>query len=147
VANSGGNSSPPLAVKLVLGGIDGLGLLEDLARDPLVIDRPLAAGVRRELNPIDRHQPRPSQPRPRTEAEHRAEQLPQGPLVALDETSDRRVIGHLLGGDYAIGDVLASKRQCGHVWSGCSALIVHGDRGRGRRRGACLRTRFVRLDS
>jgi hypothetical protein len=51
-----------LAEALVLGSINGLGLLEDLARDLLVVAVGIAARVRRHLCSVDRdhasaHQP------------------------------------------------------------------------------------------
>ena len=95
-----------LAVGLVLGGVDGLCLGHDLARDLLVIEIGVAAGVSQHLGAVDRDHPDPGQPGLRAEPEHRAEQAGQRVLVALHETRDRRVIGPLLRRDHAVGDVL-----------------------------------------
>jgi hypothetical protein len=95
-----------VAVELVLGRVDRLGLLDDLARDPLVVQRRVAAGVSRDLRAVDRDEPDPRQPGLRAEPEHRAEQAGQRLLVTLEETGDRRVIRLLLGGDHPVGDVL-----------------------------------------
>ena len=65
-----------------------------------------AAGIGRDLAAIHGDDVQPDQASLRAQAEDRAEHAPQGVLMALDETRDRRVIGLLLGGDHAVGDVL-----------------------------------------
>jgi len=99
----------PIAVELVLGGVDGLGLFDDLARQLLVIDVRVATGVGVDLGAVDRDDPDLGQPGPRAEDQDLAEQPGHRRLVALDEPRDRRVIRPLLRGDDAEGDVLDAR--------------------------------------
>jgi hypothetical protein len=46
-----------LAVKLILSGVDGLGLVEDLAGNLLVIEILVATGVGVQLGPVDGDHP------------------------------------------------------------------------------------------
>ena len=84
-----------VAVELILGLINRLGLGEDLARDLPKVAIRTAAGVRRQPRPVDRDDPRPDQPGLIAEREHLREQRGQRRLVTLDEPRDRRVIRHL----------------------------------------------------
>jgi hypothetical protein len=97
-----------LAVELVLDLVDAPCLGDDLARDPLVVEVRLAARVRGDLGPVDRHYAGPHQPSLRAEREHGAKQLAQGDLVADDEAGDRRVVRDPVGRDHPVGDVLAA---------------------------------------
>jgi hypothetical protein len=98
-----------IAVELILGGVGGLGLLEDLARKLLVIDVRVATGVGMKLGPVDRDDADLRQARPGAEQQHLAEQAPQRPLVALDEPRDRCVVGPLLRRQHPEGDVLDAR--------------------------------------
>lgn len=73
-----------LAVDLIFGGIDGLGLLDDLPGDLFIAHRLVTAGVGVHLRPVDRDDTGQNEARLGAQLEHRAEQLGQGVLVALD---------------------------------------------------------------
>jgi hypothetical protein len=98
-----------LAVELILGRVDGLGLLKDLARDLLVVEVLIATGVGIDLGPVDRDQLDARQPRLRAQAQDLTEQAGQRMLVTLDEPRDGGVVGLLLGGDHPISDVLLAR--------------------------------------
>jgi hypothetical protein len=97
-----------LAELFVLGLVGRPDLRNDLARDLLELIVDLRAGVPRDPGAVDRHHPRPHQPRPGAELQHLAKQPGQRPLVAADEPRDRRVIGNQVAGDHTIGHVLAT---------------------------------------
>jgi hypothetical protein len=97
-----------LAVALVLGGVDLGRLGEHLGRDLLVGADRRVRGRGGELRAVDGDHARPDQPRLGAEAEHLAEEASQGLLVAGAKAGDRRVVGGLVGGDHAEGDVLAA---------------------------------------
>jgi hypothetical protein len=86
----------PLAVTLVLGAIDGVGLGQDLRRDLLVAARRVAGRVGVHLRPVDRDHPDPDLPGLRAQRQHLPEQLRQRALMADPEARDRGVIGHRL---------------------------------------------------
>ena len=100
-----------VAVELVLGGIDRLGLFEDLARELLVVAVGVATGVRRNLGPVDRDDADLGQALLGAQRQDLAEQPGDRVLVALDEPRDRRVIGPLLRGQHPEGDVLLAARS------------------------------------
>ena len=91
---------------LVLLGVDSAGLLEDLARDPLVVAVGVLGRVGVHLGAVDRDHLDVHQPGLGAQLQHLAEQLAQRPLVALAEARDRRVIRRLVGRDHAHRDVL-----------------------------------------
>jgi hypothetical protein len=82
------------------------GLLDDLPRELLVVEVAVMRGVRVNLRPVDRDHPDLHETGLLAQHEHRAEQLGQRVLVAGTEPCDRRVIGLLLSGDHAVGDIL-----------------------------------------
>ena len=98
-----------VAVELVLGRVDRLGLFEDLARELLVVDVRVAARVARQLRPVDGDHPDARQTLLRAQRQHLAEQAGDRVLVALDEPRDRRVIGPLLRRHHAERDVLLAR--------------------------------------
>lgn len=98
-----------LAIQLVFGGVDGLGLFEDRARDLLVIHVRVAAGVARQLRPIDRDHADTHQSLPRAQRQHFAEQVGDRLLVAINKARDRRVVRLLLRRDHAKRDVLLTR--------------------------------------
>ena len=100
-----------VAVELVLGRVDGLGLFEDLARELLVIDIRVAARVARQLRPVDSDHPDARQPVLRAQRQHLAEQAGDRLLVTLDEPRDRRVIRPLLRRQHPERDVLLAARS------------------------------------
>jgi hypothetical protein len=95
-----------VAEALVLLGVDGVGLLEDLVRDLLVIARGVMPGVGVNLGAIDRDHADPNQVRFGAQPQHLAEQLGQCRLMALAKARDRRVIRGTVGTDHPRGDVL-----------------------------------------
>ena len=98
-----------VAVELVLGRVDGLGLFEDLARELLVIDVRVAARVARQLRPIDSDHADARQTLLGAQRQHLAEQAGDRVLMALDEPRDRRVIGPLLRRQDAESDVFLAR--------------------------------------
>ena len=95
-----------LAVELVLGRVDRLGLLEDLARELLVVEVLVARRVRLQLRAVDGDHADLDQPAARAQRQHLAEQAGDRLLMTLDEPRDRRVIRALLGRQHPEGDVL-----------------------------------------
>jgi hypothetical protein len=95
-----------VAVELVFGGIDRLGLLEDLARELLVVAVRVATRVRRDLRAVDRDDADLGQALLRAQREDLTEQTGDRVLVALDEPRDRCVIRPLLSGHDPERDVL-----------------------------------------
>jgi hypothetical protein len=97
---------------IALAAVDQLRAIGAVAPELLdaviVVARGVAAGVGLHPGAIDRDDPDLGQPGPRAQAEHRAEQPGQRPLVTLDEPGDRRVIGLGVRGDHAVGDALRS---------------------------------------
>jgi hypothetical protein len=91
---------------LVLLAIDAVGLLEDLLGDLLVVARRVATRVGIDLRAVDRDHPDLREPRLRAQSKHLTNETRQGALVALAKARDRRVIGHLVRGDHAVGNVL-----------------------------------------
>jgi hypothetical protein len=63
-----------LAVELVLGGVDPALLLEDLPCDLLVAAVRVMGRSGGDLRAVDRDDPDPHEPRPRTQREHAREQ-------------------------------------------------------------------------
>jgi len=98
-----------IAEALVLGGVDRARVLEDLARQALVVNIRLAARVGRDLAAIDGDHLDRDQPGLRTQPQHPAEDLGQRVLVAFHKARDRRVIGLLVCRDHPIGDVLDAR--------------------------------------
>src|SRR3954454_17379385 len=80
--------SARFAVELILGRVDCLGLLDDLARELLVVEVLVARGVGVDLGAIDRDDADLDQPAPGAECEHLAEQRGDRVLV----TSTKRAI-------------------------------------------------------
>ena len=80
--------------------------LDDRAGDLLVAQRAVTVGVGRDLGAVDRDHSDRRQAGVGAQREDLAEQAAEGALVTLDEPRDRRVIGLLLRGDDAAGDVL-----------------------------------------
>jgi hypothetical protein len=95
-----------LAVELILGRVDGLGLLDDLARELLVVEVLVARRIRLHLRAVDGDHGDLGQPAARAQCQHLAEQAGDRVLVALQEPSDRRVIRALLGRQHPERDVL-----------------------------------------
>jgi hypothetical protein len=93
-----------------------------------------------ELGAVDRDHPGADESRPRTEREHRAEQLGERPLVAGEKAGDRGVVGDPVGGDHPVGDVLAAvalERARGALL-GRIRIEQKRDHHRGRVRGAAV---------
>jgi hypothetical protein len=82
----------PLAELLVLLSVDAPGLLEDLARDLLVVARRVLRGVRVHLRAVEREHPDMHQPGLGAERQHATEQPPERRLVTLAKARDRRVV-------------------------------------------------------
>jgi hypothetical protein len=76
----------------VLGLVDPDRVLDDLSRDPVIVNIAIAARVRNDLRAIDRDNTRADQTSLGAEPEHPAEQLAQRLLVPANEPSDSRVI-------------------------------------------------------
>jgi hypothetical protein len=95
-----------LAIELVLLAVDGIGLGEDLLGDLLIVTVAVMRSVRVNLRAVDRDHPDLHHPRVRTQRQHRAKQARQRVLMTRAKASDRRVIGLLVRGDHAVGDVL-----------------------------------------
>ena len=95
-----------VAETLVLFGVDGVGVLEDLARDLLVIAGGVMRRVGLDLGAVDGDHADADQPRLGAQPQHLAEQLRQRVLVALAKARDRRVIRRAVGADHARGDIL-----------------------------------------
>ena len=95
-----------IAEALVLLGVDGGGVFEDLARDLLVAARRALRRVGVHLRAVDGDHPDADQPGLGAQREHLAEQPGQRALVALAEPRDRRVIRRLVGADHPRRDVL-----------------------------------------
>src|SRR5215213_1700932 len=79
-----------ITVELVLGCVGRDRLLDDLARELLVIEVLVAARVGLHLRPVDREHPNLRQPAPGAERKHLAEHARQRLLMALDEPSEDR---------------------------------------------------------
>src|SRR5215211_4321816 len=95
-----------LTVELVLGRADAGGLLENLARELLVVEVCVMRGVGVQLGAVDRDQPDLDKPGLLAQREHLGKKLGKRFLVADAKARDRRVIGRLLSSDHAVGDVL-----------------------------------------
>jgi hypothetical protein len=95
-----------LAIQLILAAVRLRRLGQDLARDPLIAAIGGARGVRVDLRAVDRDHPDPHQPRPPAQPQDRGEELRQRGLVAATKLGDRRVVGHAVRADHAVGDVL-----------------------------------------
>jgi hypothetical protein len=91
---------------LILLGVDGRGVFEDLPRDLLVAARGALRRIRVELRAVDGDHSDANQAGLAAERQHLTEQLGQRSLVALTEARDRRVIGPLVGADNARGNGL-----------------------------------------
>jgi hypothetical protein len=94
-----------IATELILGLIGRPGLRQDPTRDLVELNVRLRARVARQPRAVDRHHPRPDQPRSVTQPQHPSEQVSQRPLVPLDEPRDRRAIGDQVAGDHPLGHV------------------------------------------
>jgi len=94
-----------LAVALVLGRVDRLGLLDDLARQLLVVQVLIARRVGMHLRAVDGDHPDLREPAARAQREHLTEQTGDRLLVALDEPRERRVVRALLGSQHTKRDV------------------------------------------
>ena len=97
-----------VTVLLVLGLVGRDRLLDDLPRDPVIVNVRVTARVRGQLRAIDRDDPEVTRPGPGAEPQHRTEQLIQRLLMTTDEPRDRRVIRRLVTGDHPVGDVLTT---------------------------------------
>ena len=95
-----------IAETLVLFGVDGVGMLEDLLGDLLVIARRVMRRVGLQLGAVDRDHADADQPRLGAEPEDLAEQPRQRSLMALAKPRDRCVIGRAVGADHSRGDIL-----------------------------------------
>ena len=95
-----------LPVELVLGRVDRLGLLDDLARELLVVEVLVARRVRLHLRAVDGDHADLGEPAARAQRQHLAEQAGDRVLVALEEPRQRRVIRALLGRQHPERDVL-----------------------------------------
>lgn len=91
---------------LILGLIGRDRLLDDLPRDPFIVNIHKPARVTGQLRAINRHHPRFHEPRLAAQLEDRREQPGQRLLMAAHEPRDGRMIGNLIRGDHQIGDVL-----------------------------------------
>jgi hypothetical protein len=91
---------------LVLSGVDGFRLSEDLACDLLVVERLILVRARGQLRPVNGDHPDLHEPRLGADREHVAEDAGERVLVTLNEPRDRRVIRSLVHSDHAEGDVL-----------------------------------------
>ena len=98
-----------LPVELVLGGVDRLRLLEDLARDLLVIDVRVAAGVGSTFVPSIATTPTRASPACAQSPSTAPNRPASASSVALDEARDRRVIGPLLRRDHPERHVLLAR--------------------------------------
>jgi hypothetical protein len=74
---------------LVLRGVDGPRVLDDLARDPLGVQVGLATGDGRDLAAIDRHDVQADQASACAQSQHGAENIGERVRVAQDKASDR----------------------------------------------------------
>jgi hypothetical protein len=97
------------AEQLVLATVGLGGLFQDLAGNLPEVAVGIDRRVGRQLGPIDGHHPDRRQSRPGAQAEHAAKDVAQRSLVAAAELGDRRVIGHQVGRDHAIRDVLHAR--------------------------------------
>ena len=93
----------------VLRGVHALGLGEDASH--LRVDLRarailLAAGVRAQLRPIERHHADPQQPRRGSQPQHLDEEPGQRLLMLLAEAADGGMVGCLVRGEHAEGGVL-----------------------------------------
>ena len=95
-----------LRVDIVVGLIARDRFVDDRAGDLLIAQGAVAVGVGRHLRAVDRDHPDRRQAGIGAQREDLAEQITEGVLVALDEPRDRGVIGTLLCGDDAAGDIL-----------------------------------------
>jgi hypothetical protein len=95
-----------VAVELVLGGVDCQRLLDDLARELLVVEVLVARRVRVHLRPVHGDHPDLRQSAPGAQREHLTKQASDRVLVALDEPRDGGVIGPLLRSDNPERNVL-----------------------------------------
>jgi hypothetical protein len=93
---------------LVLARVDLGRLLENLARDLLVVARRALRRVGRHLGPIDREHSNPQQPCVSAQSQHLAEQFVQRALVTNPEARDGGVIGRLVGRDDTERNVLST---------------------------------------
>ena len=91
---------------LVLGGVGGDRLGQDLLDDLLIGARREFRGARVQLGPVDRDDPNANEARLGAERQHVTEQIRESLLVALAKARDRRVIGNLVGRDHPERDVL-----------------------------------------
>jgi hypothetical protein len=98
-----------ITVELVLGRVGRDRLVNDLARELLVLEVLVAARVGLHLPAVDREHPDLRQPAPGAQRQHLAEQARQRLLVAPDEPGDGRVIGPLLRRDHPKRDVLRAR--------------------------------------
>jgi hypothetical protein len=95
-----------LAVGGVLGLVDPGGLLEDLGGELGVGAVGLIGGVGGDPGAVEGDRADRDQAGLRAETEDVAEELGQGLGVAGPKARDRRVVGDLVRGDHAVGDVL-----------------------------------------
>jgi hypothetical protein len=96
------------AEALILGTIYLLSLLEKLPRDLLVSEVRAVRGVGVQLCAIDRDHPDVDETRLCAKRQHLGEQIRDGVLMITTKARDRRVIGHLVGRDHAVGNILAT---------------------------------------
>jgi hypothetical protein len=95
-----------IPVELVLAPVCLTRLREDLSGDLLVAAVRVDRRVRRDLRAVDRDDANLDEPRPRAHPEDAGEQVGKRRLVATTEVRDRRVIGHQVGREDSVGDVL-----------------------------------------
>jgi hypothetical protein len=98
-----------LAIELVLGRVDRLGLLDDLPGQLLEVEILVARRVRLHLRAVDRDHPDLRQPAARAQRQHLAEQARDRVLVALDEPREGRVVRALLRCKHPEGDVFLAR--------------------------------------
>jgi hypothetical protein len=92
-------------MELVLGSVDRLRFLENLARELLVVEVLVARRVRVELGAVDRDDTDLGESAARAEREHLAEQAGDRLLVTLNKPCERRMVRPLLGRQHPEGDV------------------------------------------
>jgi hypothetical protein len=98
-----------LAVELILRGVDRPGLLDDLARELLVVEILVARRVGLHLRAVNGDHADLDQPAARAQREHLAEQPGDRLLMALHEPRQRRVVRALLGRQHAERDVFLTR--------------------------------------
>jgi hypothetical protein len=99
----------PITQALVLLGVDRIGVGQHLARELLVIARRALRRVRMNLRAVDGEHRRVDQTGVRTQGEDVTEEVGEGVLMTLAESRDGRVVGNLVRGEDAEGDVFLAR--------------------------------------